>query len=81
MSFADLDGRLGARAAADQFSVEFVLDRDGTVWNHYKDGGNTGACGIARHYPADDLDVVMLSNAERGGLAVIREIDRRIRAS
>jgi CubicO group peptidase (beta-lactamase class C family) len=63
------------------FGLEFVLDRDGSVWNHYKDGGNTGACGIARHYPADDLDVVMLSNAERGGLAVIREIDRRIRAS
>jgi CubicO group peptidase (beta-lactamase class C family) len=62
------------------FGLEFTLDR-GSVWNYYKDGGNTGACGIARHYPADDLDVVMLSNAEYGGLAVIREIDRRIRAS
>jgi hypothetical protein len=61
--------------------LEFILDRDGSVWNYYKDGGNTGACGIARHYPADDLDVAMLSNAEYGGLAVIHEIDRRIRTA
>lgn len=42
-----------------------------------KDGGNAG--GIARHYPAENLDVAMLSSAEYGSLAVIREIDRRIR--
>ncbi|MGH3392797.1 MAG: serine hydrolase domain-containing protein [Actinomadura sp.] len=63
------------------FGLEFTLGRDGSVWNHYKDGGNAGACGIARHYPTADLDVAMLSNAEYGGLAVIREIDRRIRAA
>ncbi|HEX3591918.1 MAG TPA: serine hydrolase domain-containing protein [Pseudonocardiaceae bacterium] len=62
------------------FGLEFIIDRDGSVRNYYKDGGNTGACGIARHYPAGDLDVTMLSNAEYGGLAVIREIDRRITA-
>jgi CubicO group peptidase (beta-lactamase class C family) len=61
--------------------LEFTLDRDGSVWNYYKDGGNTGACGIVRYYPADDLDVAMLSNAEYGGLAVIHEIDRWIRVS
>ncbi|MFD9892394.1 serine hydrolase domain-containing protein [Amycolatopsis sp. NPDC059027] len=60
------------------FGLEFTLDADGSVWNYYKDGGNTGACSLARHYPALGLDVVMLSNLTTGGLAVIREIDRRI---
>jgi CubicO group peptidase (beta-lactamase class C family) len=50
------------------FGLAFTLDRDGSVWNYHKDGGNTGACGIACYYPADDLDVAMLSNAEYGGL-------------
>ncbi|SMD27634.1 serine hydrolase domain-containing protein [Kibdelosporangium aridum] len=63
------------------FGLEFTLDRDGSVWNYYKDGGSPGASGIARYYPADDLDVAMLSNAEYGGQDVTREIDRRIRAS
>jgi CubicO group peptidase (beta-lactamase class C family) len=63
------------------FGLEFTVDRDGSVRNYYKDGRNTGVGGIVRYYPADDLDVVMLSNAEYGGRDVIREIDRRIRAS
>jgi CubicO group peptidase (beta-lactamase class C family) len=60
------------------FGLEFVVDQDGTVRNYYKDGGNTGASAIARHYPQARLDVAMASNAERGGLAVINEIDRLI---
>ncbi|GAA4547131.1 serine hydrolase domain-containing protein [Amycolatopsis samaneae] len=60
------------------FGLEFTLGADGEVRNHYKDGGNTGACALARHYPAAGLDVAMLSNLTTGGLAVIREIDRRI---
>lgn len=64
------------------FGLEFILDRDGSVWNYYKDGvNNTGAGGIVCYYPGHDLDVAVLSNAERGGRAVVREIDRRIRAS
>ncbi|WP_433259901.1 serine hydrolase domain-containing protein [Actinosynnema sp. CS-041913] len=63
------------------FGLEFTLGPDGAVRNYYKDGGNAGVSGVARHYPAEDLDVVVLSNAQRGGLAVIREVDRRIRIS
>ncbi|GAA1033345.1 MULTISPECIES: serine hydrolase domain-containing protein [Amycolatopsis] len=60
------------------FGLEFTLGRNGSVRNYYKDGGNAGVGGIARHYPAEYLDVAVLSNAERGTLAVTREIDRRI---
>ncbi|MGW7536030.1 serine hydrolase domain-containing protein [Amycolatopsis sp. NPDC054798] len=60
------------------FGLEFTMRPDGSVRNYSKDGGNAGAGGIARHYPAEDLDVAVLSNAEYGTLAVVREIDRRI---
>ena len=62
------------------FGLEFVIDRAGSVRNTYKDGGNAGASGIVRYYPADDLDVVALSNAERGAWPAIDEIHRLIRA-
>lgn len=48
--------------------------------DYYKDGGNVGACALARYYAAGELDVVLLSNATHGGLAVIRELDRQVRA-
>ena len=72
-----------------------VLDRNGnsTGWtqnifryppiglrNSYKDGVNAGASGILRYYPADQLDVVVLSNAEEGAWALITEIHRRVRS-
>jgi CubicO group peptidase (beta-lactamase class C family) len=63
------------------FGLEFTLNQDGSVRNHYKDGGNAGVCSLARHYPAEGLDVAMLSNATYGGGAAIKEIDRVIRAS
>ena len=63
------------------FGLEFVLDSDGVVRNYYKDGGNAGVCSLARHYPAEGLDVAMLSNSTYGGGAAIKEIDRVIRAS
>ncbi len=62
------------------FGLEFVIDRAGSVRNTYKDGGNAGASGIVRYYPADDLDVVVLSNSERGAWPAMDEIHRLIRA-
>ncbi|MFI9452983.1 serine hydrolase domain-containing protein [Amycolatopsis sp. NPDC052450] len=63
------------------FGLEFVLEPDGSVRHYYKDGGNIGVCSLMRHYPAEGLDVAMLSNATYGGGAAIKEIDRVIRAS
>jgi CubicO group peptidase (beta-lactamase class C family) len=62
------------------FGLEFVIDRAGSVRNTYKDGVNAGASGVVRYYPADDLDVVVLSNSERGAWPVMDEIHRLIRA-
>ncbi|UUV35229.1 beta-lactamase family protein [Amycolatopsis roodepoortensis] len=63
------------------FGLEFVLASDGSVRHYYKDGGNIGVCSLMRHYPAEGLDVAMLSNATYGGGAAIKEIDRVVRAS
>jgi len=62
------------------FGLEFITDRDGSVQNYYKDGVNVGASGIVRYYPVDQLDVVVLSNAEDGAWAPIAEIHRLIGA-
>jgi CubicO group peptidase (beta-lactamase class C family) len=62
------------------FGLEFVIDRAGSMRSMYKTGGNAGASGIVRYYPADDLDVVVLSNSERGAWPAMDEIHRLIRA-
>jgi CubicO group peptidase (beta-lactamase class C family) len=62
------------------FGLEFVIDRAGAVRNTYKDGANAGASGVVRHYPADELDVVVLSNSERGAWPAMDEIHRLVRA-
>jgi len=60
------------------FGLEFDLDDDGSVLSYFQDGINAGASGILRHYPAENLDVVVLSNSEDGAWDVITEIDERI---
>jgi hypothetical protein len=50
------------------------------VRNTYKEGENAGASGVVRYYPADDLDVVVLTNLERGAWSPTEEIHRLIRA-
>lgn len=60
------------------FGLEFDLHDDGTVRSYYKDGVNAGASGILRHYPAQGLDVVVLSNAEEGAWDLVLEIDAQL---
>jgi len=55
--------------------------RAGMVRATYKDGANAGASGIVRYYPADPLDLVVLSNSERGAWPAMEEIHRLIRAN
>jgi CubicO group peptidase (beta-lactamase class C family) len=60
------------------FGLEFDLDEAGSVRSYFQDGINAGASGILRHYVAEGLDVVVLSNSEDGAWDVITEIDERI---
>lgn len=60
------------------FGLEFDMNDDGTVRSYYKDGINTGASGILRHYLEEDVDVVVLSNEEDGAWDVITELDERL---
>jgi CubicO group peptidase (beta-lactamase class C family) len=62
------------------YGLEFVTDANGRVRNYYKDGINAGASGILRYYPADRLDVVVLSNSQDGAWAPTAEVHRLIRA-
>jgi CubicO group peptidase (beta-lactamase class C family) len=59
------------------FGLEFDFTEGGEVRSYYKDGINTGASGIVRHYVAENVDVVVLSNSEDGAWDVITEIDER----
>ena len=61
------------------FGLEFVLDINGEVRNYYKGGENAGTSEIVRYYPADQLDVVVLSNSADGAWPPIDEIHRLIR--
>ena len=62
------------------FGLEFVIDSNGAVRNYYKEGHNAGVSAIVRYYPADQLDVVVLSNSADGAWEPVREIDDRLSA-
>ena len=56
----------------------FQVDAAGQVVFYEKDGINAGTSGNVRHYPAQDLTVVMLSNMEEGAWAPLRVIHQRV---
>jgi len=60
------------------FGLEFDMNEDGTVRSYYKEGINSGASGIVRHYIDEGLDIAVLSNSEEGAWPVIRELDERL---
>jgi CubicO group peptidase (beta-lactamase class C family) len=63
------------------FGLEFVIGADGALRNYYKEGENAGASAMLRYYPADGLDVVVLSNSEAGAWTPVKEIHRLIKAA
>ncbi len=58
--------------------LEFDMNEDGSVRSYFKDGISAGASSIVRHYLAEGIDIVVLSNAEEGAWDVIRELDERL---
>jgi CubicO group peptidase (beta-lactamase class C family) len=48
------------------YGMKFYLDRSGKVVCSQKEGINAGVSGLIRHYPEEDINVVLLSNLEEG---------------
>ncbi len=48
------------------YGLEFCQMKSGDFSFYQKDGVSAGASGIMRHYPAQNLNVILLSNMERG---------------
>lgn len=63
------------------FGLEFEVLADGSIRSWSKDGVNTGASAILRHYPAQDVTVVVLSNAEDGAWSPIATVDEVVTAA
>ncbi len=60
------------------FGLEFEVLADGSIRSLYKDGINTGASAIVRHYPAQDVTVAVVANSEDGVWGPVAEIDTLI---
>jgi len=52
----------------------FHVDRAGQIVCYQKEGINAGVSGLIRHFPAHDINVVLLSNMESGAWEPIRKI-------
>lgn len=60
------------------YGLQFLVNLEGQVVSCEKDGINAGASGIIRHYPREDLNVVLLSNMEDGAWKPVRVIHEMI---
>ena len=56
------------------FCFWFYVEKDGKVVCYQKEGVNAGVSGLIRHFPAQDINVVILSNMEDGVWGPIRKI-------
>ncbi len=71
----------GATAAVHHaFGLELELTATGEVRSWYKDGINTGASAIVRHYPAQGVTLAVVSNSEDGAWDPIALLDRAVTA-
>lgn len=48
------------------YGLVFYLDETGQVVSYHKEGINTGVSGIIRHFPAQEINVVLLSTLAEG---------------
>lgn len=62
------------------YGLWFRVEPDGTVQHYGKEGINAGVSAYLRHYPAQDLTVVILSNREDGVWEPMGEIHRLVAA-
>jgi len=60
------------------YCLWFYVEKDGKIVSYQKEGVNAGASGLIRHFPEQDINVVILSNMENGVWAPIRKIHKLV---
>ncbi len=58
------------------YGLEFYVDPAGQLVCYQKEGENTGVSGFIRHFPKDDINLVILSNMENGAWKPLWDIHR-----
>jgi len=62
------------------YGIEFAVDGAGQVLFAQKEGIYDGASAVIRHYPDQDINVVLLSNMQAGVWEPLRTIHRSLMA-
>lgn len=60
------------------FCFWFYIEEGGKIVCYQKEGINAGASGLIRHFPEQDINVILLSNMEDGVWAPIRKIHQLV---
>src|SRR6266536_25020 len=62
------------------YAMWFAADRTGHVVFAEKEGINAGTSAVIRHYPDQDVNVVLLANTQRGAWEPLRAAHRLVTA-
>ena len=60
------------------YGLWFYVNKDGRVVCYEKEGINTGVSGLIRHFPEQDVNVVILSNMEVAAWEPVRKIHKMV---
>lgn len=60
------------------YGLWFYVDRSGKTVCYQKEGINAGVSGVIRHFPAQDLSVIILSNMEGGVWEPVWEVHKMV---
>jgi len=60
------------------YCLWFYVENDGKIVSYQKEGINAGASGLIRHFPEQDINVVILSNMEEGVWGPIQKIHKLV---
>jgi len=61
------------------YGIEFAVDGAGNVMFAEKEGNNAGVSNVIRHYPDQDINVVLLANIQNSAWEPVRTIHRLLK--
>jgi len=62
------------------YGIELAVDGTGKVMFAQKEGNNAGVSAVIRHYPDEDITVILLANIQHGAWEPLRTIHRLLKA-